>query len=196
MKHRPTKRAVVSIVVSVVVVAIVVAAMAFAVTRDTGGADAITVNGQSVSQATVNQELGALASKKVVTPSTAGAVTADVGTAWLTSHVAAVALEQLFAENDVTLTAKQHAQILQQLRKQYHGLPSSAENVIINVSVANSLLGDKLNGSDGVAKALKKAMQKLDVSVDPKYGRWVRARAQVCPVTGCPAVSAQSSAGG
>jgi hypothetical protein len=57
------------------------------------------------------------------------------------------------------------------------------------------LLGDALNGADGVSKALKQEMRKLDVSVDPKYGRWVRARAQVCPVTGCPAASASSSGG-
>lgn len=185
-----------SIIITVVVVALVVGVIAIAVTRGSGGADALTVNGRSVSQATVNNELRALASTEIVPASTPGAVSSAVGAQWLTSRVAAVALEKLFDDNDVSLTAKQRSSVLEELRKQYSGLPSSAENVIIDVSVANSQLGEKLNGTDGVAAAMTKAMQKLDVSVDPKYGRWVRARAQVCPITGCPATSAPSSAGG
>ena len=184
-----------SIVIAVVIVALVVGGIAYAVTRESGGSDALTVNGESVSQATVNNELRALASTNIVPSSTPGAVSATVGTQWLTSRVAVVALQELFADNDVALTAKQRASVLAELRKQYSGLPHSAENVVIDVSVANSLLGDKLNGTAGVSAALTKTMRKLDVSVDPKYGQWVRARAQVCPVTGCPA-PAQSSASG
>jgi len=190
------KYKVVSIIVPVVVVAIVVAGIAYAVSRDSGGADALTVNGQSVSQLTVNQELGALTSLPSITKTTPGAVSSDVGTGWLTSRVAAIAIEQLFADNRVSLTAKQRAKFVKQLRKQYPGLPRSSEAVIVDVTVADSLLSDALGGADGVAAALTKQMRKLDVSVDPKYGRWVRARAQVCPVTGCPAAASASSSGG
>lgn len=185
-----------SIVITVVIVALVVGGIAYAVTRESGGSDALTVNGESVSQATVNNELRALASTNIVPSSTPGAVSADVGTQWLTSRVAVVALQKLFADNDVALTPKQRAAVITQLRKQYSGLPHSAENVVIDVSVANSLLGDKLNGTAGVSAALTKAMRKLDVSVDPKYGRWDRARGQVCPITGCPKAGASTSATG
>ena len=196
MKHSITTRTVVSIIVPVVVVAIVVAGMAVAVTRDSGGSDAMTIDGTSVSQAKINREFKALASSGVYSPSTSGALTSTDSAQWLTAHVEVVALEKLFAENDVNLTAKQRTALLGQLRKQYSGLPSSAESVLIDLYLANSLLGDKLNGGAAVAAAVTKEVRKLDVTVDPKYGRWVRARAEVCPVAGCAAQSTQSSGSG
>ncbi len=151
MKHSISARTVVSIIVPVVVVAIVVGGMAYAVTRDSGGADALTVNGQSVSQVTVNQEIKALTKLPNVTPTSPGAASSDISTGWLTSRVAAVALDQLFVDNHVVLTAAQRTKFVHQLRKQFPGLPQSSENVVIAVSLADSLLSDKLGGSDAVA---------------------------------------------
>jgi hypothetical protein len=193
MKHRITPRSVVAIVVPVVVVAIVVAGMAFAVTRDSGGADAYTIDGKSVSQATINREFDALASNELVSSNTAGSVDSVAGTSWLTTRIRTEGVGILLEDNDLEVTADVRAAV----REQVPGLdklPQSVQDIVYTFSGGGQLIVDKL-GEDGANAALAKVLRTFAISVDPKYGRWVRARAQVCPVTGCPA-AADSSAGG
>ena len=90
MKHKA-----ISILVPVVVVAVVVGLMAFVVSQDEGGAAALTVDGTSVSQVTINRELAALADTglaatadgqpaKTVAP---GALSSNFTASWLTTSV-------------------------------------------------------------------------------------------------------------
>jgi hypothetical protein len=201
MNYRPTKRAIVSIVVSVVVVALVVAAMVFAVTRDTGGSDALTVNGRSVSQGTINRELdgwvaSGLANSNGSISNSDGSVTAGFSAIWLTNRVGAIAIEKLMREHRVSITTKERTAALEAQPKAFGELPETGQDSYITVLLGSTKLAAKLGGGDVSSKAIAREMRKFDVSVDPKYGRWVPARVQVCPVTGCPAASAQASAGG
>jgi hypothetical protein len=190
MKHK-----VVAIIVPVVIVAVVVVGMAVAVTRDSGGSDAMTIDGTSVSQATINQELKAIAKLPDNSTTTAGAVDSRLGAGWLTTRVRAAALVNLLHQHGVKISASQLPKLRKDVEKQYHGLPTSAQDVIAIFNTANTELADVLQTADPTT-LLNREMRKLDVSVDPKYGRWVRARALVCPVTGCPAASSASSSGG
>jgi len=193
MKHRITPRTVVAIVVPVVVVAIVVAGMAFAVSRDSGGADAYTIDGKSVSQATINREFDVLASNKLVLSNTAGSVSAVAAASWLTTRIRTEGVGILLEDNDLEVTGEVRATVRQQIPN-FEQLPRSIQDIVYTFSGGGQLIVDKL-GEDGANAALAKVLRTFAISVDPKYGRWVPARAEVCPVTGCPA-AADSAAGG
>jgi hypothetical protein len=190
MKHK-----VVSIIVPVVVVAIVVAGTAYAITRDSGGADAMTIDGTSVSQATVNQELQALAKLPDNSVTTPGAVDSRLAAGWLTTRVRAAALENLLHRKGFKIASNELPRLRTAVEGQYPGLPTSAQDVIAVFNAANAKLADQLQTTDPT-KLLNREMRKLDVSVDPKYGRWVPAKAEVCAPTGCVAQSTQSSSSG
>lgn len=192
MKHI-TPRTVVAIAVPVVVVAIVVAGMVFAGSRDSGGADAYTIDGKSVSQATINQEFDVLAANKLVTSNTAGSVDAVAATSWLTTRIRTEGVGILLEDNDLEVTDDVRAAVRQQVPG-LDKLPRSIQDIVYTFSGGGQLIVDKL-GEDGANAALAKVLRTFAISVDPKYGRWVPARSQVCPVTGCPA-AADASAGG
>jgi hypothetical protein len=82
------------------------------------------------------------------------------------------------------------------LPKAFGKVPKTGQDAYITVALGGSKLANALGGDNVSSKEIGREMRQLDVSVDPKYGRWVRARAEVCPVTGCPAASSTSSSGG
>ena len=194
-------RKVLSIVVPVVVVAIVVGVITFVVVQDKGGADAYSVDGVSVSQVTVNNELAGWADSKLASTaaggpiaSAPGAITSEWSALWLTNRIGATAIGNLLAKRGIEIKDSDKQDVTSQLPKKFSELPKSARDVYFTVVVGSSKLGAELG--DGASAAIAREMRRLDVSVDPKYGRWVRARAQVCAWTGCPSASAQSSGSG
>jgi hypothetical protein len=181
-----------SIVISVAVVVVVVVVIAIAVTRDAGGADALTVNGESVSQATINNELDTLAANKLVTTNSQGSVDARSAAQWLTTRVRSIAVTQLVRENDLEITSNERDQVRSQLPAGFGKLPRATQQLVVDYSAGGLLLTDKL-GEDATTTALVKAVRKLDIGVDPKYGRWNPARAEVCPPVGCAPASSNGS---
>jgi len=99
----------------------------------------------------------------------------------------------LLEDNDLEVTDDVRAAVRQQVPG-LDKLPRSIQDIVYTFSGGGQLIVDKL-GEDGANAALAKVLRTFAISVDPKYGRWVPARSQVCPVTGCPA-AADSSAGG
>jgi hypothetical protein len=188
-------RKVLSIVVPVVIVAVVVGVIAFVAIQDKGGADALTVNGRSVSQVTVNNELRALTTIQGNQPSAPGAISSAGSAAWLTNRVTVVAMQEVLHRRGVELTTAELEQGSRQAKKQLPQLPDSAVTPAVVFTLGYSRLTAELGSQDAVTRVLKRQMRLLDVSVDPKYGRWVRARAEVCAWTGCPSAQSSSDSG-
>jgi len=176
-----------SIAVAVAVVVIVVAVIAVAVTRDGGGADALTVNGQSISQATLNHELDQLAASEVFGPvsQSPGSVSSKFAAQWLTQRVAMFGIQDVLDDHDLEVSAQQRKDTVQQAGDTLGRLPKNLQDVFIDYGAAAAVLAEQLGSDAEVTSAVQGAMRKLDVSVDPKYGFWVRARTQVCAFTGC-----------
>jgi len=183
-----------SIALAGAVVVVVVAVIAVVVTRDGGGADAYTVDGRSVSQKTVSQELSVLVANELVTSNGNGSVDARAAAQWLTTRIRSSAVRQLLETNDLELTATDRSQIRDQLPAGFARLPQATQDLVLVFSAGGQLLVDEL-GEGGANEALAEVARGFDVSVDPKYGRWVRARAEVCPPLGCVSIS-QPAGGG
>lgn len=191
---------VLSIVVPVVIVAVVVGVITFVVVSDKGGADAYSVNGVSVSQVTLNNELAGWADSKLPTATTGGPITTSTGAVtsewtalWLTNRIGAAAIGNLLDKRGVAIKDSDKKDVASQLPKRFAKVPESAREIYLTIVVGSNELGTELG--DSASAAIAREMRHLDVRVDPKYGRWVRARAEVCPWTGCPANTAQPSSG-
>jgi hypothetical protein len=194
MKHKA-----VSIVVPLVVVAVIVGLMALFVSQDKGGAAALTVDGSSVSQATLNRELSAWADSGLAQTATggpaktsSGAISSDFTARWLTVRVTGVAVERLLARHDLEVTAEDRRVAVSSLPPALTHLPRSVFDTYISAFAGYGVLASSLGDP---TSALAREMRRLDVTVAPKYGRWARARAEVCAWTQC-AVSSPSSASG
>jgi hypothetical protein len=192
MKHKA-----VSIVVPVVVVALVVGLMALFVSQDKGGADALTVDGSSVSQATINRELSAWADSGLAQTATgapaktsSGAISADFTALWLTARITGVAVDHVLARHNLRVTAADRREAVSSFPPAITHLPRSAFDTYIGAVAGYGVLTTSLGDP---SKAIDREMRRLDVSIAPKYGRWARARAEVCTWTHC-VVSSQSSA--
>jgi hypothetical protein len=194
MKHKAL-----SIVVPVVVVAVVVGLMVLFVSQDKGGADAMTVDGSSVSQATLNRELSAWADSGLAQTATggsaqtsSGAISSDFTARWLTVRVTAVAVDHLLVRHGLRVTAEDRRAAVSSLPPAITHLPHSVFDTYISAFAGYEILAASLGDP---TDAVDREMRRLDVTVAPKYGRWARARAQVCAWTQC-AVSSPSSASG
>jgi hypothetical protein len=195
MKHKAL-----SIVVPVVVVAVVVGVMALFVSQDKGGADALTVDGSSVSQATINRELSAWADSGLAQTATgasaktsSGAISSDFTAAWLTARVTAVAVDNLLERHDLRVRAQDRRDAVSSLPPAITSLPRSAYDTYITALAGYGVLTASLGDP---SSALTREMRRLDVSVAPKYGRWARARGEVCTWTHCVVNSPSSSSTG
>jgi hypothetical protein len=194
MKHRAL-----SIVVPVVVVAVVVGLMVLFVSQDKGGADGMTVDGSSVSQATLNRELSAWADSGLAQTSSggpaqtsSGAISSDFTARWLTVRVTAVAVDHLLARHDLEVSAGDRRVAVSSLPPAINHLPRSVLDLYVRAFAGYGILTASLGDP---TSAVDREMRRLDVTVAPKYGRWSRARAEVCPWTQCAASSPSSESG-
>ncbi|MFI5046454.1 MAG: hypothetical protein ACHQIG_05275 [Acidimicrobiia bacterium] len=166
--------------VAVAVAAIVVALVG----GESVSATAIRVNSTEVSQKTFNRQLGEIAPVLLDQGAPAGSVT----NAFLPSGTAAQ-LAQAYVISEILrghvhVTAAARKKLIAQNRKALAPYAPELRERLVDVTLLqNALTADR--GQTGAAKYFQRLARHADVKVDPRYGYWNRALAQVCAPTGC-----------
>jgi hypothetical protein len=206
------KRRLPLIFVAVVIVLCLVAASVAAVASGvSGSAVAYQVNDTKVSQATVDQDLKALADthyqskiKQVFSGAavtTDGAVSSSFTATWLTLQIRNELFRQALEKANVSVSSaekeKQRAAIdgliaQNGLTFKIADLPAPLEDTLLKSYAYPVALG--LTSDAKLTAFFRAALRNADIRVDPRYGRWNPARGAVCAPTGC--ASSASTGGG
>src|SRR5262245_27145498 len=165
-------------------------------------ATAVRVNSSEVSQKTFNSQLRSLASTARSQPgsvSAAGFTDAFVPSALSaqlgTLHVVGMLMQSDLDARGVHVTDAQRAAFADANRQTLAAYPKDFQDFVVDVNVVQQAYV-KEHGQAGSAEALRRLARRSDISVDPRYGFWNPALAQVCPPTGCAASAATSTSGG
>ena len=205
------KRRLPMIFVAVVTVICLVAASVAAVASGVNAsAVAYQVNGTKVSQASVDQDLKALADARYqskvkqvfsgATATTDGAVSSSFTATWLDLQIRNELFRQGLKKANVAVgTAEKEKQravidaLLAQngLSFKVADLPAPLEDALLRNYAYPAALG--LTSDAKIAAYFQAALRTADIQIDPRYGRWSPTHG-VCAPTGCP--SSASSAGG
>jgi hypothetical protein len=164
------------------------------------GAVAYTVGGTKVSQRSVNADLRTLAEHDDFSTqniaatfrTTNGAVSSSAAADWLTVEIYRQRGSQILAKRGQPITDSQRKAVIAAIVAQggasfqqgLKTLPAGLQRRLADILV----IQQKVTGA--------KALQGVEVTVDPKYGFWSARRHQVCPPSGCRAASSSSSSSG
>jgi hypothetical protein len=190
------------IIVAIVTIIVVVGAVLVLVTTDGGNASAMTIDGHSFSQKTISDDLASLSRNSNIRSNWEnaggvfsvgnGSVTSDFASAYLTQLVEARALQDELARRGLTVDPSLRAQLEQAADQSLGGLSKNARDAIVEANLGEQTLATVV-GSDNVNAAVVKAIRRLRVTVDPRYGAFDRSQSRVCPPGGCPKASSSGS---
>ena len=156
-------------------------------------ATAVRVDSTEVSQKSFNEVLRDLSPTLRDQGAPATDFTDSFVPAGTAAQVAQVYVLAALLEGHVDVSDAERQQLFDENREELSQYAPALRDRLLDVTVMqNALLADR--GEDGAAQFLRRLIRNADVHVDPRYGFWNPALAQVCPPTGC--TDAASTAGG
>jgi hypothetical protein len=193
------------IVVGALLTVVVVAVVVVLLVTGRGNSTAVTIDGDAISQSTVNNDLASLAGNAELRANfesggqtlarADGSVSSDFTSTYLTRIVEARAINDELERRDLTIDPHDRAQLSKQAAKSLEGLTGHAQDVLLTTALGSQKLTDEL-GADAADAAIAKAVRRLQVSVDPRYGFVDRRTGQVCAPTGCSGQGSAATPGG
>jgi hypothetical protein len=189
----PRRLALVSIAVVTVLAVIGVAVLAVAAG---GSAMAYKVNGNRVSQQTVDDQLHDLANSNATktVSQTPGTVDSTTTARLLNTNIIRDLLQGEAQRKGIELSDRDRtvgeATASSSVGANYSKLPASYRDLLVSLYGYANALG--LKTSDALNTFLTRAIKQADVHVDAKYGFW-NPKYGVCPPTGCASLATPSS---
>jgi hypothetical protein len=180
-----------SVIVVVLVGLVVVIGAGVAVTATDLSPKGLTVDGHTISQRDIEDDLDSIAHSGQLdqnapgAQTTKGSVSGAVSAGWLTRLVQTRVILGELRRQGITLTDAARAKLEKSAGGQLDGLSDGVKRTLLDYNLGLQKLQDKL-GQDGVGTALNRALQRAKVSIDPRYGRWNRQQRVVCAPSGCP----------
>jgi hypothetical protein len=185
-----------TIVVAVIAIVVVVAAVVVLWTTDVTG-PGLKVNGTETSRQTIDDELHDFAGSTLFANSysqsgarfktTQGAVNSFAGAQWIAFRVQRALAERLLEQRGKQVTERDLSSARTALRRQgvFEGMSGDAVDQLVAYQATLTKLQNELGSRAAVAQALRRAVRRADVDLDPRYGTWNRARLGICPPAGC-----------
>jgi len=186
------KRPASSSIVVFVVILLVVAVITAAVGLGTDGATAITVGDQTMSAKAVNAELEAVTQNERFVKAAGGpesvsrsngSIDASGSAGLVTLMVYGMMLDQALARNGGRVTGADRASAIdlrgQAFAESWTRFPrwfrDRVDRRLAVVAAAQRITG----GDNAFNRLVRRAARRVDITVDPAYGRWAPARARV-----------------
>jgi len=175
---------------AVLVIASVVVAI---VGGDEVSATAVRVNSSEVSQKSFNDVLRSLSPVLRDQGAPATDFTDSFVSSGTSAQVATVYVLAALLDGHVDVDESARQELFDTNRAELSQYTPALRDRLLDVTVMqNALVADR--GEDGATQFLRRLIRNADVHVDPRYGFWNPALAQVCPPTGC--TDASATAGG
>lgn len=200
MNARLRARVPTGLVVAVVVVVVVIAGAGIAVTVGDFSPAGLEVNGERVSQQTIDSELSGFAESTYFGESfanggatfktTNGALNSIAATQWLAFRIENSLAERALEDAGEPLSDQDLRQARETLGGQgvLDGMSDDAATQLTRLQASITKLVETTGSQDAARDAVAKLARRADVSVAGRYGSWNAEQLGVCPPSGCDRV--------